>query len=486
VSLVLEAKNVSLSYDLGKEKTDEKRHWIFKDISFRMKSGELILMTGPSGCGKSSLMNMVNGVIPHLKKAYVRGEVCIQGKKITDSTVRERTKFVGSVFQNPREQIIFDDVSAEIVFPMENIGETPQRMKEKLTTLLDMTGLIADAKTATLSDGEKQKLMTACTLAMGQNILLLDEPLANMDVKSAIELLSLLRRLAKEEGYAILLIEHRQEMVLPYVDRVFLLKPSDLPNVEMTLEYLEEAEVYQKHICQESHSVDRRRNWIANDETNDDEEVDHVGDAKAEKVSPQEVLFSVNNVDYYAGKRPLLKNFSWQVKRGESWVVLGENGCGKTTLLNLLIGFEKPARGEITWSYSKKDQRKKIGYVLQNPDYQLFMPKVRDELYLNAKSSDFVEELIQLFDLNWMLDRHPLSLSEGQKRKLGFACMIAQEPEVLFLDEPTVGLDTASMDQLLYALALLKERSGIDLTTISVSHDKRAIPYLGSKFLSLS
>ena len=486
MSFALEAKNLSLSYDFSKEKADEERHWIFKDLSFRMKSGELILMTGPSGCGKSSLMNMINGVIPYLKHACVRGDVYIEGQKITDSTVRERTKFVGSVFQNPREQIIFDDVSAEIVFPMENIGETSQRMKEKLITLLDLTGLIADAKTATLSGGEKQKLMTACTLAMGQEILLLDEPLANMDVKSAIELLSLLRRLAKEEGYAILLIEHRQEMVLPYVDRVFLLKPSDLPNVEMTLEYWEEKEAYQKYICQESHSVDRRRNWKANDETHDDGEVDHVGDTIAERENSREVLFFVNNVDYFTGKRPLLKNFSWQVKRGESWVVLGENGCGKTTLLNLLIGFEKPARGEITWSYSKKDQRKKIGYVLQNPDYQLFMPKVRDELYLNAKSSDFVEELIQLFDLNWMLDRHPLSLSEGQKRKLGFACMIAQEPEVLFLDEPTVGLDTASMDQLLYALALLKERSGIDLTTISVSHDKRAIPYLGSKFLSLS
>jgi energy-coupling factor transporter ATP-binding protein EcfA2 len=114
------------------------------------------------------------------------------------------------------------------------------------------------------------------------------------------------------------------------------------------------------------------------------------------------------------------------------------------------------------------------------------MHKVRDELYLNSKSPDFIEELIRLFDFGGMLDRHPLSLSEGQKRKLGFACIIAQEPEILFLDEPTVGLDTASIEQLLHAITLLKERSGITLTTISVSHDKRAIPYLGNKFLSLS
>jgi len=175
VSLALEVKNLCLSYDFSKEMTDEERRWIFRDLSFQMKPGELILMTGPSGCGKSSLMNMLNGVIPHLKKAHVRGDVYIRGQKITDSTVRERTRSVGSVFQNPREQIIFDDVSAEIVFPMENIGKRPRECRRNWTTLLSMTGLVADAKTAALSGGEKQKLMTACTLAMGQNILLLDE-----------------------------------------------------------------------------------------------------------------------------------------------------------------------------------------------------------------------------------------------------------------------------------------------------------------------
>lgn len=114
------------------------------------------------------------------------------------------------------------------------------------------------------------------------------------------------------------------------------------------------------------------------------------------------------------------------------------------------------------------------------------MPRVKDELNLNAKSKDFVAELIKLFRLEDTLERHPLSLSEGQKRKLGFACIIANEPEVLFLDEPTVGLDTESVEQLLYALALLREKSQKDLTVISISHDKRAIPYLGNRFLRLS
>ncbi|MGI6579151.1 MAG: ABC transporter ATP-binding protein [Saccharofermentanales bacterium] len=483
MSLALEIKNLSLSYDLTEEKSDNltqiksddltevkanaDKQWIFKDLNFQIKSGEFILVAGPSGCGKSSLMNAINGVIPNLKKAQVRGDIYIQGKRITDSTVRERTKLVGSVFQNPREQIIFDEVADEIVFPMENLGKSPRKMREKLTALLKMTGLRAGSKTATLSGGEKQKLITACTLAMEQKILLLDEPLANMDANSAIELLTLLRKLAKQEDYTVVLIEHRQELVLPYIDRVFSCVKSDLENVDMKIEIWENIKEYQTYFC----VIPQQKTWTAKIATNDKD---------------AETVFSVNNMTYHIENCFLFNNFSWQVKRGDEWVILGENGCGKTTLLKLLIGFEKPSKGRISSLFNKREKRKKIGYVLQNPDYQLFMPRVKDELYLNSKSPEFIKQLIDLFGFDNMLERHPLSLSEGQKRKLGFACIIANEPEILFLDEPTVGLDTGSLEQLLSGLRLLKQKSEQDLTVISISHDKRAIPYLGNKFLTLS
>ena len=182
----------------------------------------------------------------------------------------------------------------------------------------------------------------------------------------------------------------------------------------------------------------------------------------------------------------MFKHFSWEIKKGERWVIVGDNGCGKTTMLRLLYGFEKPTSGHIVSQYTKIEKRKSIGYILQNPDYQLFMPRVKDELYLHSTSPEFVEELIRLFEFEDMLDRHPLSLSEGQKRKLGVACVIANEPSILFLDEPTVGLDSESIEQVFYSLTLLKKRTREDLTTISVSHDKRAIPYLGNKILNLN
>ena len=483
MSFALEIKNLSLSYDLteGKSdnltqiksddlteiKSDADKQWIFKDLNFQIKSGEFILVAGPSGCGKSSLMNAINGVIPNLKKAHVRGDIYIQGKRITDSMVRERTKLVGSVFQNPREQIIFDEVADEIVFPMENLGKSPRKMREKLTALLKMTGLRAGSKTAILSGGEKQKLITACTLAMEQKILLLDEPLANMDANSAIELLTLLRKLSKQEDYTVVLIEHRQELVLPYIDRVFSCVKSDLENADMKIEIWENIKEYQTYLC----VIPQQKTWTAKIATNDKD---------------AETIFSVNNMTYHIENCFLFNNFSWQVKRGDEWVILGENGCGKTTLLKLLIGFEKPSKGRISSLFNKREKRKKVGYVLQNPDYQLFMPRVKDELYLNSKSPEFIEQLIELFGFENMLERHPLSLSEGQKRKLGFACIIANEPEILFLDEPTVGLDTGSLEQLLSGLRLLKQKSDKDLTIISISHDKRAIPYLGNKFLTLS
>lgn len=462
----VEVKNLSLSYDFSENKSDEERKWIFKDLNFQIEEGEFILLTGDSGCGKSSLMNMVNGVIPNLKKAFTSGRIFIQGKEMTEGAVRERTRLVGSVFQNPREQIIFDEVSDEIVFPMENLGKAVQKMQKSLGRLLSLTGLAGQAKTATLSGGEQQKLITACTLAMGQKILILDEPLANMDARSSKELLDLLKQLSEREGYTVVLVEHRQEVVLPYVDRVFSCVKSDQKNVRMKIEIEEDVAAFQEGVLPLFQEKIFRSDGSG----------DHHHD----------ILFSVENMDFQIGDRYLFQNFSWELKRGEEWVVLGDNGCGKTTLFRLLNDFVKPTAGKISSFYSKKEKRKKIGYVLQNPDYQLFMPSVKDELYLKAKSQEFVEDLIELFQFKDMLDRHPLSLSEGQKRKLGFACILANEPEVLFLDEPTVGLDTASVEQLLYALALLKKRSQKDLSVVSISHDKRAIPYLGNHFLNLS
>ncbi len=466
MSPAVEVKNLSLSYDFSENKPDEKRKWIFKDLNFQIEEGEFILLTGDSGCGKSSLMNMINGVIPNLKKAYAGGSIYIQGEEMTEKAVRERTRLVGSVFQNPREQIIFEEISDEIVFPMENLGQSVQKMQKNLGKLLQLTGLSGQARTATLSGGEQQKLITACTLAMGQKILILDEPLANMDARSSKELLDLLKQLSEQDGYTTVLVEHRQEVVLPYVDRVFSCVKSGLENVQMEIDIWEDVEAFQE----ESLPLFQEKNFRSED-SNDN----HC-----------DILFSIENMDFQIGDRYLFQNFSWQLKRGEEWVVLGDNGCGKTTLFKLLNDFVKPTAGKISSLYSKKEKREKVGYVLQNPDYQLFMPRVKDELYLKAKSQDFVAELIELFQFGDMLDRHPLSLSEGQKRKLGFACILANEPEVLFLDEPTVGLDTASVEQLLYALDLLKRRSQKDLSVISISHDKRAIPYLGKHFLNLN
>ena len=278
---------------------------------------------------------------------------------------------------------IFDRVTDEIVFPMENINETPQRMRDKLNALLSMTGLLADAQTATLSGGEKQKLMTACTLGMGQKILLLDEPLANMDVRSAKELLELLKRLSDEEGYTVILSEHRQELVLPYVDKVFFCVKSFDENVEMTLEIRDNAENYECDLSSLPDRTSRKKTNVAAD---------------------AEPVFSVENIDYRVGDRALFDNFSWQINRGDEWVILGENGCGKTSLLNLLFGFVRPTSGAIVSPYNKKRSKRKIGYVLQNPDYQLFMPRVKDELYLNAKSPEFVEQLIDLFSFEPMLE----------------------------------------------------------------------------------
>ena len=181
--------------------------------------------------------------------------------------------------------------------------------------------------------------------------------------------------------------------------------------------------------------------------------------------------------------RQILEDINFKLKQGDRWVVIGDNGAGKTSLLKLLTNIYKPNSGIRKTTIKTKDIFSKIGYVLQNPDYQLFMSTVRDEISYQSKSDELVSEIITLFELDDLLDRHPHSLSEGQKRRVGVAAVLAMQPEVLFLDEPTVGQDYNSLGNMIKAIAHIYRNKS--LTMITLTHDTRCARYLGDKILWL-
>ncbi len=435
----IELKNVSFSYSGFSDK-------VLSDVDFYVDYGEVALLSGLSGEGKSTLLSIASGIIPNIVKGEITGEVLVDGKSIIGQKLAQTCRKVGVVLQNADSQIIHKTVDDEIAFGCENFALAADKIGAQIDRVCTIVELDKTAQTRTLSGGQKQRLITASTLATGQRILILDEPLANLDVESANLLMDTLRQLAKA-GYAVLVVEHRLDMILPFVDTVWNIRAGVVTKVGNKQEYL-----LSQTVMIEDNSDSR-----------------DIGKA----------LFSVNHVAFLVKKKEILKDVNFNIYEGERLLLLGENGCGKTTLLRLLARLYKPTNGNIEQTlnpkfgkrYRGKKWFKSVGVVYQNPNYQLFMPTVEQEIAFNALSKNYAEEMIKLFGLEHLRKRHPQSLSEGQKRRVSIAAVAAGNPEVLLLDEPTVGQDYKGLCELVKILNELHDRSGN--TMVTITHDMR-------------
>ena len=444
MGIAIRLKEVSFKYDGAKEN-------VLENINLTVEYGETVLLSGVSGEGKSTLLSIINGVIPFVNSGEFSGSVEIDGKDVTKLKISERSKLIGTVLQNADEQIIYDLVNEEIAFGCENLNiasEEIDRRIERFTTLMQIE---KTAKTKTLSGGQKQRLITASTLAMEQKIIILDEPLANLDTHTAHILLKALRNLANS-GYAVLIVEHRLDVVKNYIDKVMRIENKQLFT-----------------------STD------INDLNSGIKTIPH-----ADGSLPGEVLIKGEKLFFAAGDRNIIDGLDIEIRAGERIVLLGENGCGKTTLMRMLARLNKPNDGALsqTITKSKKANSKwfsKVGYVYQNPTYQLFMPTLLSEISFKAKSEKIAREMINAFGLSGLEQRHPQSLSEGQKRRASIAAVCASEPTVLFLDEPTVGQDYKNLCKTVETVNKINKNLGTAIVT--VTHDKRCAGALADRVL---
>lgn len=444
MGIAIRLKEVSFKYDGAKEN-------VLENINLTVEYGETVLLSGVSGEGKSTLLSIINGVIPFVNSGEFSGSVEIDGKDVTKLKISERSKLIGTVLQNADEQIIYDLVNEEIAFGCENLNiasEEIDRRIERFTTLMQIE---KTAKTKTLSGGQKQRLITASTLAMEQKIIILDEPLANLDTHTTHILLKALRNLANS-GYAVLIVEHRLDVVKNYIDKVMRIENKQLFT-----------------------STD------INDLNSGIKTIPH-----ADGSLPGEVLIKGEKLFFAAGDRNIIDGLDIEIRAGERIVLLGENGCGKTTLMRMLARLNKPNDGALsqTITKSKKANSKwfsKVGYVYQNPVYQLFMPTLLSEISFKAKSEETAREMINAFGLSGLEQRHPQSLSEGQKRRASIAAICASEPTVLFLDEPTVGQDYKNLCKTVETVNKINKNLGTAIVT--VTHDKRCACALADRVL---
>ncbi len=457
----------------------DTREPVFAGVSFSLEAGEMVLLTGDCGSGKSTLLKCLCGIVPHLLQGRLEGEVRVAGKWMGKYRPAEVIRHVGVVWQNVEAQILQQTVEDELVFGPENLGYTRQEMTEILRAVLPLVQLGPDLPVASLSGGQKQRLVIGSVLATGPSVLLLDEPLANLDPPAVNRLLGFLGELCRQ-GTAVLMAEHRQEAAAPYVRRIIRLEGGTAVEISAGCGASRPGGL--------SYPVGTRGPAGA---TKESDQRQTRQETAASGGNSNKAVLEIEGLTVAYRPRQVISNLDLQVNAGERVVILGHNGSGKSTLLKTLCGI----KGLSTVSFSLfrlngKNIRKlpadfsgETGLVMQNPHHQLFMDSVRKEIAFGSGDSAMVEEILELFALKSLEQRHPFTLSQGQKRLLALAAVLAHRPSLLLLDEPTIGQDYASLDRMLTVLSYISREWGTSILT--ATHDRYAAKQLADRVILL-
>lgn len=475
------------------------------DINLEIKKGEKIVIVGPSGSGKSTLAKSLNGQIPNTFPGDIEGEVFVDGKNIKDSSIFDISLSTGTVLQDTDGQFVGLTVAEDMAFCLENDNIDQEKMKEEVEKWADELNItkLLDRKPSDLSGGQKQTVSIGGVLISEVPILLLDEPLANLDPKSGRATMKLVRDLAERLKVTVIVIEHRlEEALLLNPDRIIAvdggkiladLSPTDLLKSDIldkiTIRkplYLDalayagcDIKAYDKlgdidQVNIKACDLDKLRTWS----TNIKEEV---------KENSNEELIKIEDLSFAYDKDLILENINLEIKKGELTSIVGPNGAGKSTLAKLMAGFLRPNKGRIyikgedTSSLSIKEIAEKVGFVLQNPNAMISKTMIYDEVAFGLRvrnidedlTREKVEETLKICGLypfrNWPIS----ALSYGQKRRVTIASILALDPEVIILDEPTAGQDLGHYRQMMDFIKALRDKQGLSI--LMISHDMHLI-----------
>ncbi|HEX4678096.1 MAG TPA: ABC transporter ATP-binding protein [Gaiellaceae bacterium] len=395
---------------------------VLDDVSLTIEESEHIALLGPSGSGKSTLLRALAALVPHFHGGTFAGSVIVAGIDTRTARPSELAGTVASVFQDPEDQIVMSKVANETAFGLENLGVDPAQIWPRVEEALALVGAehLAERSTGELSGGELQRISLASALALKPSLLLLDEPTSQLDPDAAEAFFDLVERLP----CAVLVSEQRPARPLAHVDRVLFMDGGrivlDAPRDEALTWLAEHRPLYLPHVA--------------------------------------EVVCSVRDVHFSYGDRVVLEHTSLEVHRGEVVALTGPNGAGKTTLAQIAAGLLEPDAGEVT--------RLRAAYLAQDPGRHLVTERVLDEVALGADVERAHVTLARL-GLADHEQRHPRDLSSGERERLALAAVLATEPELLVLDEPTRGVDPERKAEL--ARLLRAEAPGRG--TLVVTHD---------------
>ena len=471
---MIEFKNVSYTY--ANTQTPA-----VSDINFTVASGELKLVTGASGCGKTTLMRLANGLCPQIYGGRLEGCVTVAGLNVSETPVADLSEVIGTLFQDPEEQFFALNAGDEIAFALRSRSLDPKDVRERTLKAARKLGIeeLLTRDIHALSEGQKQKVGLAAILALGPKTLIFDEPSANLDPEATQALARTILEL-KKEGAAILVVDHRLYWLKDAADAVIVMSQGRIVT-EMPFAGLYDDDFRARWGLRKAEVSDVRRT------------LPRVEVTSQETTPKAHDVFSASRIRFaYSNEHIIFDGTGFAVGQGITALV-GDNGTGKTTLARVLTGLNK-AKGDFYIGEKKVGGEGLMpfsGLVLQNADHQLQMRTVAEEVegaivagrigasgargwrrlaVMRTCSEDKarVHEILTSLNLLALAERHPQSLSGGEKQRLVIACAVAKSPAILILDEPTSGLDGANMAAI---ARLMREQADAGRAVFLVTHD---------------
>ncbi|MBN9653312.1 ABC transporter ATP-binding protein [Halobacillus sp. GSS1] len=489
---VIRVEDLTLRYE-------ERQKPVLSRLTFSIEEGENMLILGPSGSGKSSLTHCLNGLYPRELDGAMNGEVLVQGQRTDSYPAGEMAQNVGVVFQDPETQFCMITVEDEVAFGLENLNTPHASMVEKVDQALRQVGMevYKTADISSLSGGQKQKIALACILAMEPEVLILDEPTANLDPVARKEFIQLLKRLKQENSFTLLVIEHKLEGWLDLLVRVLII------NEKGELAYDGPLHDHLKTYARDIHEMGIQLPYATRTALEQGWTPPyplHIGDMPAITLTENRPVLSAGKVLLEAEAvhwKSILRNINVTFHEGEWVAIVGENGNGKSSLSRILAGIQPPSKGSVALhgralkKWKESEMRKEVGYVFQNPEHQFITDTVYDEVAFSlqhagmkeAEWTRIVEETLKFCRLDGLEEQHPFLLSQGQKRRLSVATMIVEDQRMLFLDEPTFGQDEKSTSDL---MSLLKEKHENGTTIVMITHDMELVDKYATRVLVMN
>ena len=457
------------------------------DVTFEVPEGELVLVVGATGTGKTTLLRSINGLVPRFTGGVLSGSVIVDGRSTADHSPRELADVVGFVGQDPAAGFVTDFVEDELAYAMENLGVAPDVMRRRVEDVLDLLGLhdVRDRPLSALSGGQQQRVAIGSVLTAGPRVLVLDEPTSALDPASAEDVLAALTRLVHDLGITVVIAEHRLERVVQYADRVVLLPGDGAPVVVgRPAEVLAMSPIVPPVVA-----LGRVAGWdplplsVRDARRRADELRARLAHADESRSHVERAFGAVSaraeGVAARYGPVLALRSIDLELRSGEIVAVMGRNGAGKSTLLEHLVGLRRPSAGRVEVGgrqpdrLAPRDAIHQVGLVPQDCAVLLYHDSVRAECAASDRDADLspgtTQGVLHRLVEGIADDAHPRDLSEGQRLALALAIVLAADPPVLLLDEPTRGLDYEAKQRLVGILsAIAAEGRSVVLATHDV------------------